>query len=192
MATSKKPRKKYDANAHLKQPIRAVEFLGNVIWLQEFKTKITNNTLTWDDFDKLLVLHRATFYDKYIRNSIDVTGIRGIIERVFNKCVVSQTHYHNGEPFGDLKAPLKIHHMQRKFLNAFIDHHIEARLSITDRREYTHMVYHGMMDHLLYCKMIEDTCPLNKFIDKESDKKILNDYKVNADRYKVKEVRSFA
>ena len=194
MATSKRPRKKYDAQAHLKQPISASEHAGNVNLLLTLRQKLQANSLTFREFDKLCILHRATFYDKFSDTDIDVTNIRGIIERIFNTDIVPNTRW--DEPtqtyMSDLSKPLKIHNVRREYLISFIEHHIQVLVDSTDRRAYAQMLYHGMQEHLIYCNLQKQLgkCNLIDFMDKADDAKTMECYLAAAKKFNVQQLRS--
>jgi len=147
MATGKKPRKKYDNKKHLKHPISIHEHMSNIVMLEEIKKHLEDNTLTMSHFNHLIALHRLTFYDNYL-SDVDVSCIRGIVERIFVKKIIPRARLaEDGTYKCVMSDPLPIHHMQRNYLRAFIISHIEALVKTTDRRKYALALYHGIHNH---------------------------------------------
>lgn len=181
-------RKKYDPHKGLKTPIHPLEHRDNLVYCLNFKDKLMRNAQTFRDFECLTLLHRFTFYGKHISSYSTAENIRKMIEKIYTDTIipsarydeVSKTYKHSA-----IDSHMPVHHLRRKYLMAFIDHHCEELLKITDRRVYSQIIYAVNTEHKIYLKLIEDKCPIIRFIDKKSENENYNDFRKSAKKFKV-------
>lgn len=180
-----KPRKKYDANKHLKQPVRLGEQVEKLVILDKIRQALIDNSLTFDQFEYLTILHRNTFYAKYFKVDINEKSARAIIERIFNESILPHCRWDEESQTykGCLARPLKIHHVRRDILAQFTADFLVELVQITDRRQYAQILYHGLIDHTAYCNLTKSE--IIKFIDKENDAITKESFVESAKLFKV-------
>ncbi len=183
-----KPRKKYDPHKNLKNPIHPVEHYANVKYCLDFKGRLENNAQTFRDFECLTLLHRFTFYGKHITSYSNAENIRTMIEKIYTDTIVPSARYDavsGTYKHHNMSLHMPIHHLRRKYLIAFIEHHCEELLKITDRRVYSQIIYAVNTEHKIYLKLIENKCPMIKFIDKKAEDENYQEFRQSAKKFKV-------
>jgi hypothetical protein len=180
-----KPRKKYDANKHLKNPVNLYEQAEKLVILDRIRQALIDNSLTFNQFEYLTILHRNTFYAKYFKVDINEISARKIIERIFNESILPHcTWDEESQSYKScLSRPLKIHNTRREILAQFTADFLVELTKITDRREYAQILYHGLVDHTAYCNLTKSE--IMRFIDKKNDAVTKQSFAVSAKLFKV-------
>lgn len=192
-----------------REPLRPSEHMGNVVHLIRIAHKIDDvcvkvnnlelvskdeNRLTYADLNALALLHRLTFYGKFLEVDTDLLEIRLLVERIISSSLIDVATWEgrvekNAEVI--LAQPINIHWKHKEKLIKFIANYCEALVNTSDRKKYAMCCYHGLLECLIYYKLKEDDgLQISKFVDKNDDKKSLEAFSSIARSYNVLQVRT--